>query len=114
AHPGDLNTLAFYQNCRSRLTDIGLLVVNLIGLCHGIKGGFAYVETAFENRALMLPKCKSGNTIAIAVNGREINLSCDELKERSRALEARTNLALMPTLTKLENDPLCQQGRLVL
>lgn len=102
AHPGDLNTLPFYQACRSRLSDQGLLVVNLIGLSHGIKGGFAHIESAFEDRALMFPKCKSGNTIAFAATAGVVNISLDELKERSLMFAHRTGLALLPTLTKLE------------
>jgi len=112
AHPGELNSLNFYQACRSRLSESGVLVVNLIGLCHGVKGGFVHIESAFEQRALMLPKCKSGNTIALAVCGEAVNLSLAELRERAQQLEERTTLALMPTLIKLEHEPECQQGRL--
>jgi len=65
AHPGDLNTLPFYQACRARLSEQGVLAVNLVGLSHGVKGGFAHIETAFEGRAVMFPMCKSGNTIAL-------------------------------------------------
>ncbi|MDP2804946.1 MAG: spermidine synthase, partial [Gallionellaceae bacterium] len=68
----------------------------------------------FEHRALMLPKCKSGNTIALAVYGEVVDLSLDELRIRAQQLEIKTTLALMPTLIKLEHEPLCQQGRLVL
>ncbi len=114
ASPGDLNTLPFYQACRSRLSDQGLLVVNLIGLCDGVRGGFAHIESAFDHRAVMFPRCKNGNTIAFAATGEGINLSLDELKDRALALEARTGLALMPTLRKLDDAPACQEGRLTL
>jgi spermidine synthase len=50
AHPGDLNALPFYQACRAGLSEHGVLAVNLIGLCHGVKGGFAHIESAFESR----------------------------------------------------------------
>jgi spermidine synthase len=112
AHPGELNTLHFYQACRTRLSEQGVLVVNLIGLSHGVKGGFVHVEATFDGRALMLPKCKSGNTIALAVCGDAVDLSLVELRIRAQQLEARTNLALMPTLIKLEHEAGYQQGRL--
>lgn len=112
AHPGDLNTLPFYQECRARLSDQGLLVVNLLGLCDGVKGGFAHIEAAFDHRAVMFPRCKSGNTIAFAVSSEGVNLSLDELKHRARVLESRTGLALMPTLRKLDDDPSCREGGL--
>lgn len=102
AHPGDLNSLPFYQACRSRLSEQGLLVVNLIGLCHGVKGGFAHIESAFDDRALMFPKCKSGNTIAFAAPAGVINISLDELKKRSLAFAQRTGLALLLTISRLE------------
>ena len=102
AHPGDLNTLPFYRACRSRLSNQGMLVVNLIGLCRGVKGGFAHIESAFEDRALMFPQCKSGNTIAFAATAGVINVSLDELKKKSLAFEQRTGLALLPALRKLE------------
>jgi spermidine synthase len=110
AHPGDLNTLPFYQACRERLSEQGVLVVNLIGLSHGVKGGFAHVEDAFEQRAVMFPKCKSGNTIAFAATGECINIALDELMNRSRALELRTELSLLPMLSRLCEDQVGQDG----
>jgi spermidine synthase len=109
-HPGDLNVLPFYQDCRSRLSDHGLLVVNLTGLCNGVKGGFAHIELAFEDRALMFPRCKSGNTIAFAATGEDVNISLHELKHLSRVFEERTGLALMPTFVKLDQMPTCLEG----
>lgn len=109
AHPGELNKLPFYQACRARLSEQGLLAVNLIGLCHGVKGGFAHIEAAFEDRAVMFPKCKSGNTIVFAAAGDEVNISLDELKNKSLALAERTGLELMPIISKLDNAPICQQ-----
>lgn len=112
AHPGDLNALPFYQACRAGLSEHGVLAVNLIGLCHGVKGGFAHIESAFENRAQMFPRCKSGNTIAFAAAGEEVNIALDELLNKSLAFEARTGLALMPVLSKLSHDPACREGML--
>jgi spermidine synthase len=114
AHPGDLNTLPFYQACRSRLNGQGLLVVNLIGLSPGVKGGFAHIESAFEDRALMFPKCKSGNTIAFAATGDAVSISLHELKERALVLEQRTGLMLVPSVEKLEHDSIGKEGVLSL
>ena len=81
-----------------------MLVVNLIGLSHGVKGGFTHIESAFEDRALMFPKCKSGNTIAFAAKAGVINISLDQLKKKSLVFEQRTGLALLPTVTKLARE----------
>ncbi|MBI3480024.1 MAG: fused MFS/spermidine synthase [Nitrosomonadales bacterium] len=112
SHPGDLNTLPFYQACRVRLSDRGLLAVNLIGLCDGVKGGFAHIETAFDNRAVMFPRCKSGNTIVFAATGEPVNIELDQLSHRARALEERTGLALLPTIARLDKALCCVDGRL--
>lgn len=114
AHPGDLNTLPFYRECRARLSEQGLLAANLIGLSHNYKGGYAHIETAFEGRAALLPRCKSGNTIAFAATGEVIDVSLDELRDRARALEARTGLALLPSLERLSMEPACRAGALVI
>ncbi len=110
AHPGDLNTLPFYQACRERLSEQGVLAVNLIGLSHGVKGGFAHVEDAFDHRAVMFPKCKSGNTIAFAATGECINIALDALMNKSRALELCTGLSLLPMLSRLSEDQVGQDG----
>jgi len=63
AHPGALNTLPFYQVCRTRLSDDGVMAVNLLGLSRGVMGGFAHITDAFEDRAMVFPSCESGNAI---------------------------------------------------
>lgn len=110
-HPGDLNTLPFYQLCRARLNEQGLLVANLIGLSDGVMGGFAYIDKAFGHRAVRFPRCKSGNTIAFAATGESIDLSLNELRLRALALEGRSGLALMPTLNRLEGSEICPEDR---
>ncbi|MBI4809437.1 MAG: fused MFS/spermidine synthase [Nitrosomonadales bacterium] len=112
AHPGDLNTLPFYQACRARLDGQGLLAVNLIGLSPGVKGGFAHIEEAFDHRAVMFPRCGSGNSIAFAATGDKVDLALGELQERARGLEARTGLALLPVIRQLDDAPECEGGRL--
>ena len=114
AHPGDLNTLPFYQACRTRLSNTGVLAVNLLGLSRGVMGGFTHVCTAFEDRALMFPSCESGNTIAFAVDGEPIEISFDDLKENALSLKENTGLNLLPTLTRLAQAKTCLNNLLVL
>ncbi len=111
-HAGELNKLPFYKACRARMSGQGLLVANLVGVSDGRKGGFAHIEAAFGDRAVMFPRCKSGNTIAFAATGERIDLALDELKGRAQALEARTGLALLPTIGRLEESDACQEGKL--
>lgn len=112
AHPGDLNTLPFYRACRARLSEQGVLAVNLIGVSHGSKGGYAHVESAFDHRAILFPRCKSGNTIAFAATDELIDIALGELQKRARALEARTGLALLPSILRLNDEFCCKGGRL--
>ena len=114
AHPGALNTLPFYQACRCRLSNDGVLAVNLLGLSRGVTGGFAHISTAFEDRALMFPSCESGNTIAFAAEGEPIKISFDELKENALALKQEAGLNLLPTLARLAQAKTCLNNRLIL
>lgn len=114
AHPGALNTLPFYQACRTRLSDEGIMAVNLLGLSRGVMGGFTHILNAFEDRALMFPSCESGNTIAFAAAGEPIDVSLDDLKEQARTLKEETGVNLLPTLTRLEQAQSCLGGILKL
>jgi spermidine synthase len=114
AHPGGLNTLPFYQACRSCLSEQGIMAVNLIGLSRGVLGGFAYITEAFDDRALMFPSCESGNTIAFAAEGDAINICFDDLKENAEKLKEATGLNLLPTLTRLAQAKTCLNDTLVI
>ncbi len=113
-HTGELNTLPFYQACRTRLSGKGVLVTNLVGVSHGSKGGFGHIERAFDDRAVMFPRCKTGNTIAFAATGERIDLSLGELTCRALDLHSRTGLALLPTVSTLDYSSACREGKLVL
>jgi spermidine synthase len=61
-----LDTLPFYQACRARLSESGLLAVNLLGRERGFEASAERISQAFDGRALVFPSCDSGNTIAFA------------------------------------------------
>ena len=114
AHPGGLNTLPFYQACRTRLSEQGVMAVNLIGLSRGVMGSFAHIAKAFDDRALMFPSCESGNTIAFAAEGDLISIAFDDMKESAQTLKAETGLNLLPTLTRLAQAKTCLNDTLVI
>ncbi len=107
AHPGQLNSRPFYQACRSRLTEQGLLTVNLIDMQHGEIGGFAHILSAFDDRALTLPSCDSGNTIAFATDGDPVAIRLDDMQDRILALKEETGMNLMPMLARLLEANTC-------
>jgi len=113
AHPGDLNTLPFYQACRSRLNDHGIMATNLIGICKGALGGFRYVSDSFDDRAMMFPSCDSGNTIAFATDGDPVNIDLDDLKDKALALKEETGLNLLPMVARLAASDKCANNTLV-
>jgi len=114
ARAGALDTLPFYQACRSHLSDDGVLAVNLLGRNRGFKGSLARICEAFEDRALVFPSCESGNAIAFAAAGNLIELSFDELKESALTLKEQTGLNLLPTLARLAQAKTCLNNQLVL
>lgn len=114
AHPGDLNSISFYQACRLRLNRLGILVVNMIGLSDGVKGGLAHIEVAFENRAIRFPRCKSGNTIAFAATGEPVNIPISQLKRGALELHRRTGLSLVEIIMQLDEGHCAKNGTLIL
>ena len=110
ARPGELDTLPFYQMCRSRLNDNGILAVNLLGRSRGYATSLERLREAFDTRALAFPSCASGNVIALAATGSPIRIGLDDLKEQAGALKKNTGLNLLPTLTRIEQSQTCPGG----
>ena len=100
---GVLDTLPFYQACRARLTENGLLAVNLLGRRRGFAASKERIAEAFDGRSLVFPSCDSGNTIAFATGGEAVDVSLDELTERATRLKEDTGLNLLPTLPRLQS-----------
>jgi len=109
-----LDTLPFYQACRARLTDNGLLAVNLLGRSRGFKASKERIAEAFEGRSLVFPSCDSGNTIAFATGGEPVNASLDELIARARFFHKETGLNLLPTIPRLQNAGILVEDRLTI
>jgi spermidine synthase len=110
ARPGELDTLPFYQMCRSRMSDNGILAVNLLGRTRGYAVSLDRLREAFDTRALAFPSCDSGNVIALAATGADIRISLDDLKEQAEAFKEKTGLNLLPTLTRIEQSQTCPGG----
>ena len=109
---GVLDTIPFYQACRARLTDEGLMAVNLLGRSRGFEASKTRVAKAFGGRSLVFPSCDSGNTIAFATGGDPVDVSLDELVTRARHIQAQTGLNLLPTIPRLQTAGTLIQDRL--
>jgi spermidine synthase len=114
ASPGALDTLPFYQACRARLSDDGVMAVNLLGRGRGFDESLMRIGAAFDDRALVFPSCESGNAIAFAAGGNPVEISFDDLRESALALKKETGLNLLPTITRLEQSHSCTGGLLKL
>ena len=110
ARPGALDTLPFYQMCRARLTNNGILGVNLLGRSRGYKTSLERIRSSFDDRALAFPSCESGNVIALAATGDKVEIGLDELKVQALELKERSGLNLLPTLARLEEAQSCPGG----
>lgn len=102
ARSGALDTLAFYHACRARLTEQGLLAVNLLGHEKTFAACAERLCGAFDGRALVFPSCDSGNTIAFGCGQAGLSVSLELLRARAEALKAATRLDLQPTISRLQ------------
>jgi len=99
---GMLDTLPFYVNCRARLSQRGLVAVNLVDRRRGAAAASAArLASAFDGRALALPPSGDGNTIAIAAAGESADATLSQLARRAVALRAATGLDLAPSVKRL-------------
>jgi spermidine synthase len=114
ARPGVLDTLPFYQACRTRLSDDGILAVNLLGRSRGFESSLLRIHAAFADRALVFPSCESGNAIAFAAAGNPVESSFEDLREKALALKESTGLNLLPTLARLAQAKTCLNDTLIL
>ena len=114
ARTGALETLPFYQACRNRLSDDGIMTANLLTRSRGFKASAARIAEAFEDRALVFPSSESGNAVALAAAGYPIEISFDELKESALSLKEQTGLNLLPTVAQLTQAGTCLNNQLVL
>ena len=114
ARAGALEALPFYQACRCRLSDDGVMAVNLLTHGRSFKRTSANIVEAFEDRALLFPSCESGNVVALAAAGDPIELTFEDLKESALALKEQTGLNLLTTLARLAQARTCLNDTLVL
>jgi spermidine synthase len=111
---GVLDTLPFYQSCRARLSEQGLMSVNLLGRSRGFQASVERIAEAFDGRSLVFPSCDSGNTIAFATGGEAVDVALDELVSRAKQCEEKTGLRLLSTIPRLQMAGKLVHDRLVI
>ncbi|WP_334120847.1 hypothetical protein [Limnobacter sp.] len=101
AKVGPLNSTAFYLNCKSRLSEQGYLVANLLSNQKDSAQSRQRLLDAFDGHAVALAPCASGNVIALAHVGAGLDTSQAELQAHCTALKEETGLNLSNTVAKL-------------
>jgi spermidine synthase len=114
ARAGPLDTEPFHQAVRSRLSNKGIMAVNLFGRSRGYRTSLERIVKAYDDRALAFPSCDTGNVVAFAADGEPIERDMDELRMRAQKLKAQTGLDLAQTVTRLEQSGSLPGGRLLL
>jgi len=114
ASSGALDSLPFYQWCRARLSDQGILSVNLLTSNGRLDGSISRIAEAFDDRVLAFPSCESGNAIALAAEGDPVEISLHDLREQALDLKEATGLNLMPSIARLERARTCLDNLLKL
>jgi spermidine synthase len=104
AKPGKLNARRFYTLCRERLSEDGVLVVNLLRRKSGVKLGVERILAAFDNRVAALPETEDGNTVVFATAGKPVTLMLPALQRRATALRTATGLDLRPLLQRMRES----------
>jgi len=98
---GELESLAFYQHCRQRLSSGGLLVCNFLSRNPNFLQSCLALDSAFEGQSRLLPQSPGGNVIALGAEHETVSLDERALRERARELKERTGLDLMPLVERL-------------
>jgi len=98
---GNLESLSFYQHCRARLAEGGLLVCNFLSRSpHFLKSCIA-LDAAFHGHSCLLPQTPGGNVIALGALAPTTPLDATMLRERIAVLAASSGLDLTPLLERL-------------
>ena len=98
---GELESLSFYQHCRARLADGGILVCNFLSRSPRFLKSCIALDAAFHGQSRLLPQTPGGNVIALGAVSATAQLDEDSLRERCVKLEADTGLDLMPLVERI-------------
>lgn len=98
---GDLESFAFYQSCRQRLTTGGRLVCNFLSRSPNFLQSCMALDSAFEGHTRLLPQSPGGNVIALGSVTGSVFLNEAELRGRAAFLAERTGLDLAPLVARL-------------
>lgn len=98
---GALITRPFYDACAARLTEQGIVAINLFSN-NAFAPTFDRIAASFADRVLSFPSGDHGNIVTLAAAGEPIGLTMVELRERAAELKAQCGLDLLSVLSRIE------------
>jgi spermidine synthase len=108
----ELSSRAFYEACRGRLNERGVLVVNLWGSDRKFNDYLQRIEQAFPAGTLCLPAERPGNVIVFAFRDPPGSPGWSELEAKARELEALYGLEFGHFVRGLRKMNRCDGDRL--
>lgn len=101
ARAGMLDSAPFYAAARAALSPNGVMATNLFGHRKGFRESFERIRVAFDDRAVALPACETGNVIALANAGKDVTVSFEALQTAATAYKLETGLDLRDLIKRL-------------
>jgi spermidine synthase len=100
-HPANLCSAGFYDNCYAKLSEGGVMAVNL--LASDLKFGTytARMRDSFEDKVVVIDAEEHGNKIAFAFKGKDFPISKEGVMESIRALGPKHSIPLHDTAKKI-------------
>ena len=92
ARPGKLESLPFYEACRARLAQQGVLVANVFGRVRGHGQTKRHLRAVFAEHILLLPSAESKNVLVSAFPDAPATVGLTHLRKRAAHLRERYGL----------------------
>jgi len=110
--PGPLNSFAFYHALRQRLSNQGVLSVNLFNRARRYADLIDQFDSAFESRSLAFASTDKGNFIALGFAGEPVESDEASLRTQADSLRDRLGIDLRPVIARLLEAGAARGGRL--
>ncbi len=111
-----LESIEFYEACRTCLAPRGIVSVNLFGDHASFGRNMKSLKQVFEGRVLALPEVHDGNRVALAFHGEAFDVPVSELIERADQIKLATRLPARTWVDGIRTESASRggAGRLVL
>ncbi|WP_230968912.1 fused MFS/spermidine synthase [Nitrogeniibacter aestuarii] len=109
---GPFTSIDFYRTVKSRLSDQGVLSINLFNRARRYESTTSRLGYAFDDRAIHFPSTDEGNYIGLAFNGERVQSDEATLRTRAEVLKEDTGLDLRPVIARLLSAGNARHGKL--